>query len=320
MTKKERVLRAISGQPLEQTPSSFSLHFPVERNSGQAAVEEHLRFFHETDMDILKLMNENLVPDFGNIRCAADWKQIPTLSMQDSFMQEQMELTKRVLDAVGSEVYYLGTLHGACASGIHPVMDRLGYEASRQLQVDHLRENKVPVLDALRRMTDVMCELAEAYVKAGVQGVYYAALGGEHRYFTDEEFAEWIEPLDRQILQAIREAGGQVFLHICKDQLNMKRYEQYGALADVVNWGVYEAPFTLEEGRAMFSNCAIMGGVPNRPGTVLVDGSEDAIRAHTAEVIETFGRHKFILGADCTLPTEISYAHIRAAAQAARGE
>lgn len=320
MTKKERVLRAIEGLPLDETPSSFSLHFPVERNSGQAAVEEHLNFFRDTDMDILKIMNENLVPDFGSIRCAADWKQIPTLSMQDAFMREQMEITHRILEATGPDVYYLGTLHGVCASGIHPIMERCGYDVSRQIQVDHLRENKVPVLDALRRMADVMCELAESYVKAGVQGVYYAALGGEHRYFTDEEFAEWIEPLDRQIMNAIREAGGQVFLHICKDKLNMERYRNYGELADVVNWGVYEAPFSLEEGKAMFPECAIMGGFPNRPGTVLVDGPEDAVRAHAMQVIETFGRHKFILGADCTLPTDISCSHIRAAAQAARGE
>ncbi|MFR2985507.1 MAG: hypothetical protein ACLTMD_05415 [Clostridium sp.] len=42
-------------------------------------------------------------------------------------------------------------------------------------------------------------------------------------------------------MKAIKDAGGYCFLHICKDQLNMDRYKDYGPYADVVNWGVYEA-------------------------------------------------------------------------------
>ena len=110
-------------------------------------------------------------------------------------------------------------------------------------------------------------------MKAGVDAVYYAALGGEYRYYTDEEFAEYIEPLDKQVMTAIRENGGYCFLHICKDRLNMKRYAGYNEYADVVNWGVYEAPFSIEEGKKLFPGTTIMGGLANRSG-VLVEGTE----------------------------------------------
>lgn len=90
----------------------------------------------------------------------------------------------------------------------------------------------------------VCASSAERYIKdAGVDSVYYAGLGAETRWYTDEEFAKWIKPFDLKIMKAIKDAGGYCFLHMCKSGLNMKRYdEDYAALADVVNWGVYEAP------------------------------------------------------------------------------
>ena len=85
----------------------------------------------------------------------------------------------------------------------------------------------------------------------------------------------------------------------------------------VVNWGVYEAPYSLEEGKKLFPGKTIMGGLPNRHG-VLVDGPGEAVREEVHKVIREFGRTGFILGADCTLATEQDMALLKAAVQAAR--
>ena len=108
-------------------------------------------------------------------------------------MQKQMELTEKILAKADPNAFSLGTLHGICASAIHPIEARYGYEGTRERMCAHLRENKVPVLDAFKRITEGMCQLAESYKKLGLDGIYYAALGGERRYYTDEEFAEAIE-------------------------------------------------------------------------------------------------------------------------------
>ena len=137
------------------------------------------------------------------------------------------------------------------------------------------------------------------------------------RRFSDEEFDKWIKPFDLKIMKAIKEAGMYCFLHICKDGLNMQRYRDYASLSDVVNWGVYEVPFSLEEGRKLFPGCTIMGGLRNRSG-VLVDGSAEEIREEVRSVINGFGRTGFILGADCTLATEQDMGRLRAAIEAAQ--
>ena len=74
MKKRDRVFAAIRGEEVDHVPCGFSLHFPHDCAFGDASVEAHLRFFKETDTDIIKIMNENLVPDVGEIRTAEDWK------------------------------------------------------------------------------------------------------------------------------------------------------------------------------------------------------------------------------------------------------
>ena len=125
-----------------------------------------------------------------------------------------------------------------------------------------------------------------------------------------------MEPFDLRIMDAARAAGGDVFLHICKDNLNMDRYRKYGAHCDVVNWGIYEAPYSMEQGRKLFPGETIMGGLANRSG-VLVDGTDAELQAAVRKIIADFQGNGLILGADCTLPTEIPYQRIATAVHAA---
>ena len=319
MTKRDRVLRAIRKEPVDFVPSCFSLHFPKEKNSGEAGVRAHLDFFRDTGADIAKIMNENLVPSPGMGSSFPEaYADVRAFGRDTDFIVDQIDFTKRILDGLDDEYFTLGTLHGICASALHPI-ERSGidYEKARDLQLLSLREAEGTTLSAFNRIADGLCGLVEGYKEAGVDAIYYAALGGEPRWFSDEEFDKWIKPFDLKIMKAIKEAGMYCFLHICKDGLNMQRYRDYASLSDVVNWGVYEVPFSLEEGRKLFPDCTIMGGLRNRSG-VLVDGSAEEIREEVRSVINGFGRTGFILGADCTLATEQDMGRLRAAIEAAQ--
>lgn len=319
MTKKERVIAAIEQREVDGIPSGFSLHFPENKKKGQECVKAHLDFFRDSHGDICKIMNENLIPAFGRIHTPEDYNRlIPALSMKDDFMKRQMELTEKILESCDRDVFTMGTLHGICASGIHPIEQTgVNYYAARQMQADFLRWNSEKMLLAMERIAEALCQLATAYIKAGLDSVYYASLGGETCFFTDEEFERWIKPFDIRIMQAVKDAGGYCFLHICKDGLNMERYRAYGPYADVINWGVFEAPLDLEKGRELFGGKTIMGGLPNRHG-VLVDGSREAVEEEVKRIIREFGRKGLILGADCTLATEQDMEKVRWAAEAAR--
>ena len=279
----------------------------------------HLKFFRETDTDIYKVMNENLVPDCGPIQGPEDWKNLQSLRPDAPFIQDQIALAKAIRDRWdGEEGYWLGTLHGITASGIHPYEHRMGYDAARNLLVTCLRQDEAKVLDGLKRIAECMCALAWGYKEAGMDGIYYASLGGERdRWFTAEEFARWIAPLDQLILSEIRKAGCAAVLHICKDHLDMERYRSYNSCCDAVNWGVYEAPYSIEEGRALFPGKPVMGGLANHTAP-LAEGPVEDLAAEAKRLAQTYGPENFILGADCTLSTGIDRSRVRAVAQALR--
>lgn len=310
MNKRERVIASIKKEKADFVPACFSLHFNRTNKTQEEDLESHLEFFRETDADISKIMNENLLPDFGPIVTAEDWKVIPHFNANSAFIKNQIELTKRILSHLQAEDFSIGTLHGICASSIHPIEARYGYEAVRALQVKHFREKKEVVLDAFKRITEGLIELVRQYAASGVDGIYYAALGGEERYFSDEEFEEAIAVFDKAILKEIKENGLYSFLHICKDGLKMERYKSYAGYFDVVNWGIYEAPCSIEEMKNIFPDACIMGGLANRSG-VIVDGSIEELEQEVERLVKTYGKEGFILGADCTLPTEIPYSRIK---------
>lgn len=317
VVKKERVIAAIEGKTADHVPTGFSLHFPKGCESDLPGIEAHLSYFKQTDTDIIKVMNENLVPDIGAIRTPNDWRSIPTFSVKDRFIAKQLDMAKAILDKSAGDAFAIGTIHGICASAIHPIEARYGYTAVRELLCAHLRENRAPVVEAFQRITDIMCQLAVRYAEIGFDGIYYAALGAEKHFFTDAEFEDYIAPFDKQILSAAKQAGAYNILHICKENLNMERYIHYATLADVVNWGVYETNFGIEEGQKLFPGVAIMGGFANRSG-VLIDGTAQEIKDRTKQLIQLYGKQGFILGADCTLPTEIPYSRIKTVVEAAR--
>lgn len=102
-----------------------------------------------------------------------------------------------------------------------------------------------------------------------MDGIYYAALGGESYLFNDEEFERYIKPCDLRILEAAKKVPAFNILHVCKDRLNLGRYTDYPC--EVVNWGVYEQNPSLEEGKKLFPGKVLLGGLDDRAG-VLVDG------------------------------------------------
>lgn len=318
MIKRDRVIAAINMQEPDKIPSMFSFHFPEGQKEGEECVKAHLKFFRDSDTDIVKIMNENLVRADFTAMTAADYGSLGSYSINDKFMQDQLDLTKRILDGVNGDEFTCGTLHGMTASAIHPIETRgVPYEQVRQMLCTFLREDKAGVTAQLNRICDVMCELGRAYIEAGLDSVYFASLGGEPGYFTDEEFHEVIEPLDKRIIKAIKEAGGYVILHICKGPLNMERYRGYSDYADAVNWGVYEAPYSLKEGRELFPDKCVLGGLKNHGG-VLQNGTSEEIKERVHGVISAFGRKGFILGADCTIPTDTDMWRLKAAIDAAR--
>lgn len=318
MTKKELVQKTLNGQIEEAVPSSFSIHFGPDYRYGDAAVKKHLEFFRDTDTDIIKIMNENLFPSNPGVKTSEDFNRIGPFTRKSEFIVHQTDLVKAILDKTGGDSFSVCTIHGASFSFVHTMRPQYqALEEIRRVQVGLYRENPQPYLDAKKRIAEGLSLLVQSVLEAGCDGIYYAALGAEKDMFTAEEFEVEEAPFDKLVMQTAKEMGKTVILHMCKKKLEMERYASYAPYVDVVNWGIYENNISIEEGERIFPGKTILGGLENRSG-IIVDGSLEDIRKEVHRLRREMKGKKFILGADCTLESDLPVERIRTATEAAR--
>jgi len=272
-------------------------------------VENHLRFHQETDVDILKVMNENLFPFTQKIENARDFLKVKPLGKHPEFIKKQTEITQRVVDGLGGKAFTLLTLHGTWASTWHARGGGEGYSEGSGFHARLLREDPKAMTYIFELIAEAMCRLIDSASTTGVDGIYYSALGGERYLISDAEYTDWVRPWDQKILEYANRAFRYNFLHMCKDDLNLYRFA--GIEAAVVNWGSnIPSNLSLKEGSKHFPNSAILGGFDNTKG-VLFDGDTEALKAHIYKIKQQLSGRKVILGADCTIQGQIDTQQLR---------
>lgn len=314
MNKHERFGNALAGREVDYVPSGFWLHFPEDLWEGEAAVKAHIDFYRETDVDVLKVMNEYRYRMPMPVESFDDWARWKPISVRGGYYQSQIDLLKAVADKLGHEVPILATIHGVYISAFHGSRRPDHTFDMPHLLTHHMQQNPKAVMPALEAVTDTLIELSHAFLDAGATGILYSSIGGESFRFDEETFSNHLKPHEMRILDEVGKRTDQVVLHICKAKPRFAPYVDYRSAA--VNWAVHESDLSMREGQKMFGR-SVLGGLDDRSG-VLVDGSIEQIEASVGDIVAKYGKTSLILGADCTLPTDISRRRIRTAVDAAR--
>ncbi len=303
MNKVERLRTVLRGETPDRVPAGFWFHFPPEKAHGKESVKAHLKYYRETDLDFLKIMNEHPYRVETVIKNPSDWRKLRPAPLDSPFFQAQLDEIKMITDELGGECLTTTTLFNPFSEGNH---------AGDHLVTEHLKTDPESVHIGLSTIAESLAQFAVACIEAGADGIYFSAQGGEVDRFEEEDFLQHIKPHDLTVLNAVADAGDFNILHICRDNVRLHLYTDYPG--DVVNWAA-TAPrnIPLTTGKSLF-NQTILGGMDNRG--VIVDGDEEIITQTVHQIIHEFGPQRLIIGADCTLPTEINIENIQTAIDA----
>nr|WP_319776107.1 uroporphyrinogen decarboxylase family protein [uncultured Sphaerochaeta sp.] len=301
--KRELLEATVQGESTGRIGCGFWHHFSPHKNKGIASVQAHIEFFNAIDADILKVMNEYMYHIDKNIDSPNDWKKLEAIPFSRTPYLAYIEEIKEIKKKLPSDVPVFATVHGVLVSAYHAT-ELPGYFSNPENMVSrHLREDPESVIIGLQSITDTLIEFCRHLAKIGVDGIYYAALGGEAYRFTTDIFSNFVKPFDEQVINAINSLGCLSVLHICKDQVMLPLYQDIKA--DVVNWAIHESEYDLREGRKLFPDATLLGGFDDRSG-VLVSGTISQIERELDEIVANAGRKKLLIGADCTLPEDIA--------------
>jgi uroporphyrinogen decarboxylase len=180
----------------------------------------------------------------------------------------------------------------------------------------HLREKPDAVVKGLATVTENVLTLVRGCLRAGVDGFYASTQGGESFRFSNHDFfLRYIKPTDLAVWDEIKDCTFNI-LHICD---YVGGYDDLTPFLDYPGH-VVNCSLTLGERKLLPTEVVQMFGRPYMGGLerkgVIATGSATEIRATVRNVLSQ-APQRFILGADCTVPSDTPWENLKNAIEAA---
>ncbi len=308
MNKRDVMLSLLEpDKTLPYIPAAFFLHFAPEFHFGQAAVDKHLEFFRTTGMDFVKIQFEQRFPALSELRRPEDWARIPLY--KTDFFEAQLGVVEGLVKAAKSEALVIMTLYS-------PFM-LANQMTSPELVMEHVRANPEAFKKGLAIITESLLNFVRGCIKLGIDGFYASTQGGEvHRLGGMPLFEQVVKPSDLAIWKVIQPACIFNILHVCDYEgiyADYQPYLDYPGQVVSCSLKLKDRQLTGQEVEEMFQR-PFMGGM-ERLG-VIAHGTLEEIRRAAWDAISA-GPNRLILGADCTVPSDTPWDHLRAAIETA---
>lgn len=326
MTKRERVMAALRGAPVDTVPVGFWAHNYVRESSADELADESLRLAREFGFDFLKPQSRaqcfaeawgavwrpsgerttRPVAVSSPVESIDDFGTLASVDPEGGPLGEQLEALRLIRAGVGPDTPIIWTV-------FNPLMV-CRYLAGGDAETVSRAIREAP--DALHRALDVVAEVMAAYgraaVASGADGLFFATNVATEGLLTPDQYREFGHPYDATVLDAVGDAPFNV-MHVCGDAIFFDLFADYPVHA--FNWalGPNNPTLSLVEQQ---TGKAVVGGVSTKPRDLEMSADEvgDEVRA---AILELGGRH-LLVGPGCSSSPETADAVFVAATSAAR--
>ena len=317
--KRELVLKAFKGEKVERVPVGFWYHFAEEdellngfQNPDIFAknVAGHKRFVQEVQPDFVKIMSDGffsypnpLITD--QVRSIKDLAAIESIGDEHPWFDQQIALVKEVRATFTEDIVAVYNIFAPLTHLKWQISNKVAF--GDELVANFLKEDPQTFRHVLKVIAQDLATLVKKIItEAGADGIYYSAQTIQVPGFSSQDYKEYISESDLIVLEAANRAHGQNILHICgykgasNDVTIFKDYP-----VQVVNWAVGPEGLSLKEGKRLFGGKTVLGGFENTEEGLLYTGSKEDIQAKARELVAENGQQGIIIGADCTIPSDI---------------
>jgi uroporphyrinogen decarboxylase len=221
------------------------------------------------------------------------------------FYAEPLKVVEGLVKAAKPEALVILTLYS-------PFMFA-GHVTGEAMLTAHIKENPQAVRRGMEVITDSLMGFVKECIRLGLDGFYMSTQGGERGRLDDMDlFDQAVRPYDLALMEEIQRECIFNILHVCDYRL------PYGDLSPFVNYPghVVNSSLQLADEKTSAADVAQMFGRPFLGGLdrlgVIAKGSQEEIRDVVEDVLRD-APERFILGADCTVPSETPWDNLRLA-------
>jgi len=309
MTRRERVMAALRGEPVDRVPLAFWMHNFATENSAAGLATESLRLAGEFGWDYLKPQSraqcfaeawglryrssrERAVPytiTAAPCASAADLARLAPADPRSGALGEQLEALRQIRASAGPDTPIIWTVFAPLM--VVPYLLAGGREQALAI----MRQEPAALEHALAVVATTLADYARAAVAAGADGLFYATNVATRDLLTAEECRRFQRPHDLRILGAVEGAPFNL-LHVCGEDALFDEFVDYPVAA--LSWATVPGKPSLAEGHRRTGR-AVVGGLPAKPAIGGLAPREVEARGHRA-IREMCGRF-FLLGPDCSI-------------------
>ncbi|PYN49456.1 MAG: uroporphyrinogen decarboxylase [Candidatus Rokuibacteriota bacterium] len=327
MSRRERVLAAVNRQPVDRVPYAVWRHFPSVDHSPAGLAQATLRFHERYGSDFLKItprggyaveawgcVESDAVLEDGHRACAScavrsgeDWKKIRVLdpAAAPGYAGEIETIIRLGFDRRIGDAPVVPTLFSPLSLAKKLSGDRLQRD---------LRDHPAAVAGALEAITETLIKFALLALAEGVSGIFYSIQAASRSANSDEDYARFGEPYDRQFLEAIHSKSALTIIHCHGDRLMFDRLARLPGHA--WNWDDRATPPSLGDGSAQVPG-AVIGGL--HQWRTLRDGTAEQAVGEVQDAIAQTEGTGLVVGPGCVLPMNTPDATVAAVVQALGG-
>jgi uroporphyrinogen decarboxylase len=325
MTKRERVMAALRGAPVDRVPLAFWMHNFATENSAAGLAAESLRLAREFDWDYLKPQSraqcfaeawglrhrpsgERATPYTITAHPCAGAAELARLAPADprgGSLGEQLEALRLIRRGVGADTPIIWTVFSPLM--VVPYLLPGGREQALAI----MRSEPSALEHALDVIAGTLAAYARAALEAGADGLFYATNITSRDLVTAEECRRFQRPYDLRILAAVAAAPFNL-LHVCGTGVRFDEFADYPVQA--WSWAVVPENPSLREGHRRTGRAAV-GGLPAKPA--IATFSAEAIAARTRAAVAEMDGRWLLLGPDCSINPDTPDALLHAARAAA---
>lgn len=281
LTGRERVDRVLAGREVDRPPFTVYYHFGLESLPGDRHAEATLEFHRKFQTDLVKVMSDYPYP-----KPEGNWHE---LEVVENPFPEQIRALELIRDGLQGEAHFIETIFNP--------WNQAGKISSPEEVMQLKEEDPQKLLDALETIAKSQANHAKRAVEAGASGVFLAIANAQDGILTQEEYAQFSEPFDKMIVEAISGAPLNT-LHLHGDNVYLDRFLS-GWPGSVIQYSTHATGVPIADVRQRYGG-VIMGGLDERS---FRDLSEEEMAAQWKAAEEAAGP-KFVLAPGCSVPDD----------------
>ncbi|MBU1276810.1 MAG: hypothetical protein KJ720_15645 [Proteobacteria bacterium] len=330
MSKKERVLAAISGQALDRAPACFFNHHHHTERSVEPLVGRMMNEYWLYNWDFIKLMarpsyygeawgckyawnpaEPNNSPALVEplFKTPGDMAKMPVLAGDYGPFGDHLQAVTYVNEALRGEAFFIMSLFNPLSIANRMIGAVFNSPDEAEPMKRFISQDPAAVHEGLSIITKTIVDYTRRIIRAGAAGVFMTSTVWTHDHFSEEQYLEFGKPYDLMIYEAARQEGAVLNVqHICRDNIMLKVFADYPV--EVIS---YESTNvrnpSLSQARSQVKQ-ALWSGVDQR--VVLPEGSPADVQKQVRQALDDTGGRSIIIGPGCTANRHIPEENLRA--------